>query len=339
MLFRSGIPRKLLTGDTLFIGDVGRPDLVGAKGLSPEQMAALLYDSLHTKILPLPDDVEVYPAHGAGSSCGRNISTKTWSTLGEQRRTNYALQSMSRDEFVARVASELPPPPAYFAHDAEENRLGPRRLAELPPPLALSPKEVQSQLRAGAVALDVRGAAGFGTAHLPGALNIGLSGQFASWAVALIPVDRQIVVVADDRAGAEEAVLRLARVGMEHVAGYLDGGIAAWDAAGLPLSSLPQMPVEELRAQIEEGAPLAILDVRRPGEYTGGHVPGALSTPLDRLAPALDPSRRVAVLCQSGYRSSAACSLLAARGFVALYNVTGGTAAWIAAGYPVERGS
>src|SRR5262245_24713332 len=182
LVLEQGAPRKILTGDTLFIGEVGRPDLVGSKGLEPAEMAGMLYDSLHRKILPLPDEVEVYPAHGAGSSCGRNISSKTFSTLGEQRRTNYALQPMSREEFVARVASELPPPPPYFAHDAEENRLGPRRLAELPSPIALAPAAAQTRLLEGAVALDVRPAAAFGTAHVPGAVNIGLSGQFAAWA-------------------------------------------------------------------------------------------------------------------------------------------------------------
>ena len=338
LVLERGAAEKVLTGDTLFIGDVGRPDLVGSKGFTPSQMAAMLYDSLHQKLLALGDAVEVWPAHGAGSSCGRNISSKTSSTIGEQRATNYALQPMTRQQFVTLTASELPPPPQYFSHDAEINRQGARPLDELPPPAALPPAEVRARMERGMVAIDVRAAAAWGNAHVPGSLNLGLTGNFAPWAGALIAVDEPIVLVADDAEEARQAQLRLARVGMERVDGYLDGGIAAWHAAGLPLVAVSQMPVDELRARLLEGASLQIFDVRKPGEYQSGHVPGAINVPLDSIEKqSLDASRATAVVCASGYRSSAATSLLERKGFKELYNVTGGTTAWVAAGFTVDK--
>jgi hydroxyacylglutathione hydrolase len=333
-------PRMVLTGDTLFIGDVGRPDLVGAQGHSSEQMAAMIYDSLHGKLLTLPDHVEVFPAHGAGSLCGRNISKDTSSTIGEQRRSNYALKPMPKDQFVRMMTSDLPEAPAYFARDAALNREGPAPLADRALPRPLSSAEVARHADEGAVVLDVRGAAAFGASHIPGALNIGLGGQFASWAGTLLEPARPIVIVADDPAGVEEAAVRLARVGLENLAGYLDGGIAGWDSAGRELARLPQMAVDELKAQIEEGRiSLQILDVRRPSEYAAGHIPGALNVPLDRLprvAETIDASRPTAVACAGGYRSSAAASVLLRYGFRELYNVVGGTSAWLAAGFPTD---
>jgi hydroxyacylglutathione hydrolase len=333
-------PRLVLTGDTLFIGDVGRPDLVGAKGFTAEAMAGMLYDSLHGKLMTLDDAVLVYPAHGAGSLCGRNISKETSSTIGEQRRFNYALRPMPREDFVRMMTTDLPEVPAYFPLDVAKNRQGapPLASAELPPPL--EPREVERRMEEGATLLDVRGSAAFGAGHVPGAVNIGLGGQFASWAGTLLASDRPIVIAAEDEAGVREAVTRLARVGLENVAGFLAGGVAAWDKVGLPLAPVPQITVDELFAQLlERREGLQVLDVRRPGEYAGGHVPGALSHPLDRLErelPALDPARPTAVICAGGYRSSAATSLLQRRGFRDLLNVVGGTSAWIAAGYDVE---
>jgi glyoxylase-like metal-dependent hydrolase (beta-lactamase superfamily II)/rhodanese-related sulfurtransferase len=333
-------PRMVLTGDTLFIGDVGRPDLVGAQGHTPEEMAGLLFDSLHERLLTLPDHVEVFPAHGAGSLCGRNISKETSSTIGEQRRSNYALQPMAREQFVRMMTTDLPQAPGYFARDAALNREGAAPLADHSRPRGLSPAEVAQHVQAGAVVLDVRGAAAFGAGHVPGALNVGLGGQFASWAGTLVDAARPIVIVADDAAGVEEAVVRLARVGLENLAGYLEDGLAAWDRDGRTIAHLPQIAVDELKAQIDErGDALQLLDVRRPAEYLAGHVPGAANLPLDRLPAALgtvDASRPTAVLCAGGYRSSAASSLLQRNGFHDLQNVVGGTAAWIAAGYPLD---
>src|SRR5437867_1895110 len=214
LVMQDGRPTRLLTGDTLFIGDVGRPDLAGSRGLTPQQMAAMMYDSVHQKLLMLPDDVEVWPAHGAGSACGRNISKETSSTVGAQRRTNYALQPMSRDDFVKMMTTDLAPPPPYFARDAEINRRGARSLAEISAsPLPID--AVREEIKRGAVVLDVRDPAVFGARHIAGAVNIGLGGQFASWCGTLLPAEAPLVVCADTDARAGEAVMRLARVGME----------------------------------------------------------------------------------------------------------------------------
>jgi len=331
-------PKMVLTGDTLFIGDVGRPDLAGGRGVTPAAMAGMLYDSLHGKLLKLPDDVLVYPAHGAGSLCGRNISRDTWSTIGDQRRSNYALQPMPREAFIKMMTADLPELPPYFAMDVEINRGGAPPLAGHSAPPALSPEAVQAAAAAGATLLDVRGSAAYGAGHLPGSVNIGLGGSFASWAGTLLPPGRSIVVVAEDEAGVEEAVTRLARVGLDTVTGHLAGGVAAWDRAGLPLRVRPQITVDELAARRRENAGLQVVDVRRQGEYAAGHVPGARHVPLDRLereASLLDATRPTAAICAGGYRSSAATSLLENHGFTDLVNVVGGSSAWIAAGHEV----
>jgi glyoxylase-like metal-dependent hydrolase (beta-lactamase superfamily II)/rhodanese-related sulfurtransferase len=332
-------PRLVLTGDTLFIGDVGRPDLAASPGgVTPQDMAGALYDSLHGKLLTLPDDVAVYPAHGAGSLCGRNISSETSSTIGVQRRTNYALAPMPKADFVCLMTADLPEVPAYFPRDVELNRSGAPPL-ETRAPAALPAAEVHRLANAGATLVDVRSTAAFGAGHPEGAVFVGLSGQFASWAGSLLPPDRPLVLVTEDAVGAAEAATRLARVGLENVAGYLDGGVAAWDGAGFPVARLEQIDVAELRARREEDPGLKVFDVRRPGEFGAGHLPGAVSLPLDRLARELDvlpPQGRVAVVCASGYRSSVAGSLLLQRKGVEPINVVGGTSAWVAAGFPVE---
>jgi rhodanese-related sulfurtransferase len=303
-------------------------------------MAAMLYDSLHGKLLKLPDATGVYPAHGAGSLCGRNISKETSSTIGEQRRTNYALQPMSKSEFVRLATADLPEQPRYFRLDVAINKEGAPSLADRPMPPALDSAEVAARSEAGAQIVDVRSSAAFGAGHVPGSVSIGLSGQFASWAGTLLDAQREIVIVAEDAAGVVEAAMRLARVGLERVTGYLAGGVASWHAAGGLVGTIPQWPVDELRAQREEEPRLEVLDVRRPGEYAAGRVPGARHIALDRLESecgTLDRSRPLAVVCGSGYRSSTACSLLRRKGWTDLRNVAGGTAAWIAAGFEVER--
>jgi glyoxylase-like metal-dependent hydrolase (beta-lactamase superfamily II)/rhodanese-related sulfurtransferase len=333
-----GQPAKLLTGDTLFIGDVGRPDLAGGKGYTPQMMAEMMYDTLHGKLLKLPDETEVYPAHGAGSMCGRNMSKETSSTLGEQRKFNYALKPMSKDEFVTMMTADLAEAPSYFPRDAEINRSGPRELSELQPPQALTPQQVLA-LR-DHVLLDVRTAADFGAAHVPGSMNIGLGGQFAMWAGSLIPLNAAIVVIADTNAQVDESVVRLARVGIENVKGYLDGGFQSWRDTGLPIEAIEQVSVAQLKEQMANND-LQIVDVRRPAEYVSGHVPRALNAPLASLDKSLSPlplkkDKLTAVICAGGYRSSAAASLLQQQGFSNLLNVSGGTGAWINAGYPVE---
>ena len=336
----SMLPQKVLTGDTLFIGDVGRPDLAGARGYTPEQMAGMLYDSLHEKLLTLPDDVEVYPAHGAGSMCGRNISQETSSTIGQQRQFNYALQPMSKDEFVRTMTTGLAPAPAYFSHDAEYNRAGAPPIKDLARPRPLSPEEVFELTREGHTVLDVRAADEFGAGHVPGSINIGLAGQFASWAGALIPVGAPLIVVPGAPVQVDEAVIRLARVGHESVKGFLPGGVEAWRQAGFEAAAVKQISVDELDRLIKTEQDFQLVDVRRPGEYAAGHAPRAVNLPLGPQLPqeaeALDRARTVAVICQGGYRSSAAASLLAREGFHHLLNVTGGTGAWVKAGYAVE---
>jgi rhodanese-related sulfurtransferase/glyoxylase-like metal-dependent hydrolase (beta-lactamase superfamily II) len=324
-------PRMVLTGDTLFVGDVGRPDLADARGHSPEEMAGKL----------LPDAVEVYPAHGAGSLCGRNISRETSSTIGEQRRSNSALLPMDRAEFVRRMVHDLPEIPAHFALDVAINRQGAPPISSRPLPPALAPEGVERRAEAGDVVLDVRSGPVFGEGHVPDSVNIDLHGEFAPWAGALIPAVLPIVLVADDEARVREATIRLSRVGLENVVGHLDGGPAAWEGTGRPLAKVAQMPVAELNARFSTAPDeLQVVDVRRPREYAAGHVPGATTLPLDRLdagSARLDPARPMALICGSGYRSSTAASLLRRRGFSALHNVAGGTTAWAAAGYPMER--
>ncbi|HEX7332258.1 MAG TPA: MBL fold metallo-hydrolase [Pyrinomonadaceae bacterium] len=329
-------PPKLLTGDTLFIGDVGRPDLAGGKGYTPQMMAEMMYDSLHGKVLKLPDETEVYPAHGAGSMCGKNMSKETSSTIGEQRKFNYALKPMSKDEFVRMMTADLPEAPSYFPRDAEINRAGARELSTLQPPQALTPQQVFGLQDH--VLLDVRPAADFGAAHVPGSMNIGLGGQFAMWAGSLIPLTAPIVLIADTNAQVDESVVRLARVGIENVKGYLDGGVQSWSDAGFPVEAIEQVSVAQLKEQMAN-SDLQIVDVRRPAEYVSGHVPRALNAPLaslDKSPLPLEKDKLTAVICAGGYRSSAAASLLQQRGFSNLLNVSGGTGAWINAGYPVE---
>ncbi|HET7712083.1 MAG TPA: MBL fold metallo-hydrolase [Thermoanaerobaculia bacterium] len=334
LLLEEGKPTKLLTGDTLFIGDVGRPDLAGGRGYTSEAMASMMYDSLHQKILTLPDDVEVWPAHGAGSACGRNISKETSSTIGIQRKINYALRPMSREEFVKLLTTDLAEAPRYFPMDAEINRRGARPLAEIEAPAA-SPADVRRLIESGAVSLDVREAAAFGAGHIPGSINIGLKGQFASWCGTLLSPEAKLVIVADDQQRADEAVMRLARVGLENVAAWLEGGIAAWREAGFPVVTLTQLAVADLYRRIGS---LPVLDVRNPGEYASGHVPGARNIPLSVLDRHLADlgGEPLAVICAGGYRSSAAASLLERSGRSALFNVVGGTAAWVKEGLGVE---
>ncbi len=338
-LERSAEPWALLTGDTLFIGDVGRPDLSPVR--TPQELAGLLYDSLHTKILTLPDAVEVYPAHGAGSLCGKKLSTERSSTIGMQRLANYALQPMSREEFVHLLTSELPERPGYFALDAEINREGAAPLSELPPLSMLSAPEALDRQQRGAIILDTRPAAQFGAAHIPGSIQIGLTGQYASWAGDLLGLGTELILVAEEREKVEESRMRLARVGIERVAGYIEDGIAGWIRDGLPVEQVPQISVQDLHQRLAEGVePLQVVDVRQPGEWEGGRVAQAVHMPLGKLTRMLgdlDRQRPVAVYCRSGYRSSIACSLLRAAGFPEVMNVVGGFDAWLACKLPYAQ--
>ncbi|HEX8737749.1 MAG TPA: MBL fold metallo-hydrolase [Pyrinomonadaceae bacterium] len=329
-------PKKVLTGDTLFIGDVGRPDLAGGAGFSAAQMAEMLYDSLHEKLLKLPDETEVYPAHGAGSLCGKNMSKETWSTVGQQRKLNYALQPMTKADFVRMMTECVPEMPSYFPKSVVRNRSGASGLEAIEKPLALSAEEIRSFE---GLVLDVRSADDFGAGHVPNALNIGLGGQFASWAGTLIEIGTPIAVVAESEEKVDEAVTRLARVGIESVRGFLEGGIEAWKNAGFEAKTIEQISVREARKRLAETPDAQFVDVRRAGEYESGHAPKALNltlSDLDKLTDKLDASRPTYVICQGGYRSSAATSILERKGFQEIYNIAGGTAAWIKEGLETE---
>jgi len=259
---KSPEPCAVLTGDTLFIGDVGRPDL--SKALTPQQLAGKLYDSLHGKLMKLGDQVLVYPAHGAGSLCGRNMRAERSSTIGTERLTNYALQIKSRDEFIRQLTENLPSRPEYFLQDAQINRSGAPALSALPELPQVSPSELKTLLKQEVFVLDVRPNNDFAAAYIPGSVNIALSGQFASWAGAIVGLSARPVLVADTPEQYAEARLRLARVGIEDPRAFLQGGVAAWKQAGFTLAQMPQMTAQELHDRMQ-GASTQVLDVRREG--------------------------------------------------------------------------
>jgi rhodanese-related sulfurtransferase/glyoxylase-like metal-dependent hydrolase (beta-lactamase superfamily II) len=335
----SANPYAVLTGDTLFIGDVGRPDLRASLGWTADDLGARLYDSVHDKLLPLPDATLVYPAHGAGSLCGKKLSSDTVSSLGDQRRLNYALQPMTKEEFIRLVTADQPDAPAYFTYDAILNT---RERATLDKNLeqVLHPIDLDQVLQmgdAGAQILDVREAAEYAKGHLAGSTNIGLGGQFATWAGTLLDRTRPIVIVAEP-AREQEAALRLGRIGFDHVKGYLEGGMAA-------LSARPDLvwPTERVSAPMvaEEmagaDAPL-VLDIRNPKEWAGKHIDGSVNVPLNHLQERIGEiprTRRIAVHCAGGYRSSIAASILHQYGITNLIEMAGGLAAWEAAKLPL----
>ena len=336
---KSAQPWAVLTGDTLFLGDVGRPDLSTTH--TPQQLAGMLFDSLHNKLLTLPDNVLVYPAHGAGSLCGRNMRAERSSTIGTERLTNYALQIPSRDEFVKQLTTNLPTRPEYFVKDAEINREGASALAELPEMRPISPGELSEMLNESVTALDVRPGEQFAAGHVPGSINIALSGQFATWAGTLLGLSSRPVLIADSSDQLQEARMRLARVGIELERGYLEGGVGGWKEAGFAVSTMEQMSVQELHEKLPRGG-VRVLDVRREGEWKAGHIIDAAWWPLDKFNSALPLAKEnlpIAVHCKSGYRSMIACSLLQRAGFQNVINVVGGLDGWQQAGLPVESGT
>lgn len=331
---KSSAPWAALTGDTLFIGDVGRPDL--SPGHTPKQLAGLLYDSLHTKLMKLPDSVLVYPAHGAGSLCGKNMRAERSSTIGTERLTNYALQFKSREEFTAQLTSNLPTRPEYFAKDAEINRTGAAALSDLPALRVISPSELKTMLDDGELALDVRPGEDFAKTHVPGSVNIALSGQFASWTATVLGLSARPVLIAAAEDQIEEARIRLARVGIEVLAGYLGGGISAWQRAGFASESTPEMTVAELHDRLQSND-IQVLDVRREPEWEGAHIEQAVWWPLDHFKvspPEMNRDVPIAVHCKSGYRSMIAASLLQRAGFRNVINLAGGFDAWQQANLP-----
>jgi len=330
---KSPTPFAVLTGDTLFIGDIGRPDL--SETHTPQELAGMMYDSLHQKLMTLPNEVVVYPAHGAGSLCGRNMRAERSSTIGTERLTNYALQIKDRAEFIRQMTSNLPARPDYFLEDAAINRAGATPLTALPELQPIAPAELKHLLDNGASALDVRPGDQFAAAHVPGSINIALSGQFASWAGAVLGLWSRPVLIADTKDQLTEARMRLARVGIEDLRGYLDGGVEGWQGAGLDLAHLPQMTVQELSQRLDDRH-LRVLDVRRQGEWDAAHIATADWYPLDRFKaalPQLEHRATLAVHCKSGYRSMIAASLLQRAGYDVI-NVMGGFDAWEKAQLP-----
>jgi hydroxyacylglutathione hydrolase len=335
---KSEKPFAVLTGDTLFIGDIGRPDL--SKTYTPQQLAGMMYDSLHQKLMTLPDSVQVYPAHGAGSLCGRNMRADRSSTIGTERLTNYALQIKDRDEFIRQMTSNLPARPDYFLEDAAINRKGAAALSELPALNAIAPADLKARIERGDIALDVRTADEFAAEHVPGSINIALSGQFASWAGAVLGLSARPILLASSTAQVEEARMRLARVGIEDVQGYLDGGVEGWKSAGFATARIKQMTVAELSDRLASHN-YEVLDVRRQGEWDAGHIEGADFYPLDKFKaalPSLNATKPTAVHCKSGYRSMIAASLLQRAG-QDVTNIIGGFDAWDQAQLPKVSGA
>jgi len=332
-------PCAVLTGDTLFIGDVGRPDLRASLGWTAADLGAHLYNSLHRQLLPLPDETLVYPAHGAGSLCGKSLSKETVSTMGEQRRLNYALRPMTREQFVALVTADQPDAPPYFTMDAVLNTRE-RPTLDLTLQQELQPLALEAFLALaaeGAQVLDVRQPDEFAAGHLRGALNIGLNGQYATWAGTVLDPARSILLIAEpDRE--QEAALRLGRIGFDRVRGYLHGGMTALaDCPGM-LSYVARVMAPEVAADLANAAPPFLLDVRAPREWAARRIDGSRNLPLNRLRDHLADiprDRPVVVHCAGGYRSSIAASLLQQEGITRLVEMTGGLAAWDAASLPV----
>jgi len=323
-------PYAVLTGDTLFIGDVGRPDLLAAADLAPADMARSLYHSLHDRLLTLPDSTRVYPAHGAGSACGRSLSTETESTIGAQRRLNYALQPMREDDFVAMVTEGQPPAPPYFAFDAVRNRQARPLLDENATVPQLDMEQVLDHQALGGVVLDTRAPNDFAAGHLRGAVNVGLEGRFAEYAGDVLRPDQSVVLVADE-GRVQEATVRLARVGFDGVLGSLREPVKAFVASPELTERSSRITAAELAERMASGMALTLLDVRNPGEVEGGGVPGAVNIPLPQLARRLDEvelSRPLVVYCASGYRSMIAASLLRRHGADDVSDLLGGYEAW-----------
>jgi len=330
-------PADVFTGDTLFVGDVGRPDL--SANHTPQQLAGLLYRSLHEKLLTLPDETRVYPAHGAGSLCGRSLGTESFSTIGAQKKTNYALQARTSEDFVHLLTDNLSAAPEYFAQDVDLNRRGAAPLGELPAPRALTAAEVVKLEEDGAVVVDTRASADFAAAHVPGSIHISLTGQYASWTARILGLGTTIVIVGEDVEHIRESQLRLARVGIEKVAGYLEGGVAGWVGEGFELESIPQITAQDL-AVLRESEPehVVVLDVRESAEREHGSIEGSQWIPLGQLqsrAGELDRGKLLVVQCAGGYRSSIATGLLRRAGFAEVANLIGGFDAWKAAGEQV----
>ena len=332
LINEEGKEEAIFTGDTLFIGDVGRPDLAQkvVEDLTQEKLAAHLYDSLRNKLMPLADDLIVYPAHGAGSACGKNMSKETSDTLGNQKKTNYALQPLTKEEFIKEVLTGLTPPPAYFPQNVLMNIQGYDSIDEVLERgvRPLNPAEFEAAANeTGALILDTRDAQSFAKGFIPNSINIGIDGSFAVWVGAMIPDLKQEILVVAEEGREEEVITRLARVGYDYAIGYLAGGFISWKESGHEVDSITSINVEEL-AKIQEGDPhIHILDVRKNSEYLSEHIMDAENAPLDFINDSMlkvDKNKTYYVHCAGGYRSMVFNSILRARGYDNLIDVAGG---------------
>jgi glyoxylase-like metal-dependent hydrolase (beta-lactamase superfamily II)/rhodanese-related sulfurtransferase len=319
----------IFTGDTLFIGDVGRPDLAVKSNITMEDLAGMLYESLHNKILPLADDVIVYPAHGAGSACGKNLSSETFATLGNQKQFNYALQAMSKDEFISKVTEGLATPPQYFPENVMMNKKGYSSIDDVLTQglKALSPAEFEVEKSKGTLVLDVRDAQSFAKGFVPGSLNIGLRGSFAPWVGALVTNIRRPILLVVSEGDEREAVIRLARVGYDNVVGFLKGGVENWKNEGKTIEVISSISAAELENIANADSHIQILDVRNVGEFLSEHLQNAQNYPLGDLTSlmdSLDTNSTYYIHCAGGYRSMVAASLLRANGFKNLIDIAGG---------------
>lgn len=333
---RADVPTAVFCGDTLFVGDVGRPDLFPGQA---QRLASQLFASLHDRLLSLPDYCEVYPAHGAGSLCGRAMGAKRMSTIGYERVCNAALLIESEAEFVESLTTNMPGAPDHFGRCSAINASGPALLSELPPTVALAPKPFRDRLEGGAITLDIRTYDAFGGQHVPGSYHVSIAGNFATFAGWILPPDRDIVVVADNAQQVTEATVWLRRVGLDRVVGYLAGGVGAWANAGFDLARLPQVGVPELQRMVADGNSFVLVDTRAPGEYAAGHIERAVNIPAPELRARhgeLDPDMPTVLTCNSGNRSSLGAAILMQHGFGKLRNAAGGMTAWAAAGLGPE---
>lgn len=324
----NGKDYAIFTGDTLFIGDVGRPDLAAKSALTTEDLAGYLYDSLHSKILPLADDVIVYPGHGAGSACGKNMSSETFDMLGNQRRSNYALLCKTKEDFVSKVTDGILPPPKYFPKNVQMNKGGYESIDEVMQRgnNSLSLEEFEALMNDRVVILDTRSAKDFVAGHIPGSLFVGIDGSFATWAGAIIADVEQPLLIIADAGREEEVVTRLARVGFDHALGYLAGGFGAWKKAGNEVGTIESISAQEFATRYKEGG-LKVVDVRKPGEFEAEHIQCATNYALDFINDhlnELDKNETQYVHCRSGYRSVVAISILKKHGYRNLIDVAGG---------------
>jgi glyoxylase-like metal-dependent hydrolase (beta-lactamase superfamily II)/rhodanese-related sulfurtransferase len=324
------VPYGVMTGDTLFIGDVGRPDLLASIGFTREELADKLYDSLHDKLMTLPDATRVYPAHGAGSACGKNLSTDLWSTMGDQKATNYALRAPDKATFMNLVTEGQPPAPGYFVYNAILNRKDRELLDETKMPTAMTYDEVRAAIAGGAVLVDGRTPEEFALGHLRGAVNIGLEGRYAEFAGSVLPSDVDIVLFTDP--GQElEGKNRLARIGFDRVIGYLDKPFEVMFAHRDDVQVASRLTAKAFDERAAHVRDLQIIDVRNPGEVEAGTIPNVIAIPVGQL-PArlgeLDPTKPTVVYCAGGYRSSVAASLLRQNGFTDVSDILGGYGAW-----------